>query len=145
MAPAGKQLPNANEAISIVAFGSDLKPQPKPVLASIAAEDPDLYVQLGDVVFSDESKQAPDLPSLRSAYRELSKDPEFTSFRASVPMIVTWDDHDFGQNDGGGETSFTKTSPRHSSTVSGDMTADMNGIEVFTTSTASALVENEVR
>jgi alkaline phosphatase D len=103
VAPTGKLLPNANEAISIVAFGSDLKPQPKPVLASIAAQHPDIYVQLGDVVFSDESKQAPDLPSLRSAYRELSKDPEFTSFRASVPMIVTWDDHDFGQNDGGGD------------------------------------------
>lgn len=103
VAPTGKQLPDANDKISILAFGSDLEPQPKPVFASIAADHPDLFVQLGDVVFSDETKQAPDLPSLRSAYRELSKDTEFMAFRASVPMVVTWDDHDFGKNDGGGD------------------------------------------
>lgn len=112
VAPAGKDLPEATKQISVLTFGSDLTNKSKPVLASIAKEHPDLFVLLGDAVFSDETKKAPDLPGLRAAYQELSKDSEFTAFRASVPMIVTWDDHDYGTNDGGGDFIYKGTSQK---------------------------------
>jgi alkaline phosphatase D len=112
VAPTGKHLPESEKQISVLTFGSDLTNKPKPILASIAEERPDLFVLLGDAVFSDETKQAPDLPGLRTAYQTLSNDPEFATFRASVPMVVTWDDHDYGSNDGGGDFIYKDVSQK---------------------------------
>jgi len=41
------------------------------------------------------------LTTLREAYAKQAAQPELTKFRANIPMMVTWDDHDFGFNDGG--------------------------------------------
>lgn len=69
---------------------------------TIAAADSDLFVYLGDNVYGDVWSKDPQMPELRKAYRTLAMDKTFKSFRAKTPMMVVWDDHDYGLNDAGG-------------------------------------------
>ena len=82
------------------AFGSCLDQSlPHAVWGPIAATQPDLFLFLGDNVYADAEE-----PSvIRQAYATLAADPGFHSFRQRVPILATWDDHDYGWNDGGRE------------------------------------------
>ena len=39
----------------------------------------------------------------KAMYDKFSAVPEFVKFRKQVPIVATWDDHDYGINDGGSE------------------------------------------
>ena len=60
---------------------------------------PSAVVLLGDNVYADTFDPA----ELRSAYAKLGAIDGFQRLRASAPLLATWDDHDFGQNDTGVE------------------------------------------
>ncbi|MCE3010751.1 MAG: alkaline phosphatase family protein [Proteobacteria bacterium] len=68
-----------------------------PILKKIMGVQPQLYVAMGDNVYASRPEDKP----ISAAYKKQEQRPEFNQFRAVVPMIATWDDHDFGQNDGG--------------------------------------------
>lgn len=81
--------------------------------AQIAAQNPQLFLLIGDNIYGDNGWAADaGLESLRSAYALQASHPEFAAFRAKVPMLVTWDDHDFGLNDAGGSFPFRRWSER---------------------------------
>lgn len=81
--------------------------------AQIAAQNPQLFLLIGDNIYGDAGWDADaGLESLRSAYALQASHPEFAAFRAKVPMMVTWDDHDFGLNDAGGSFPFRRWSER---------------------------------
>jgi alkaline phosphatase D len=83
-----------------IAFGSCAKQdRPQPVWSTIDQERPDVFLFIGDNVYAD--TQNPQLMEAR--YQQLAEIPEFKSFRARVPMLATWDDHDYGANDAGAE------------------------------------------
>lgn len=64
---------------------------------------PDLFLMIGDNVYGDPGWDGgDDLGTFRAAYARLGAEPGFLSLRANVPMLATWDDHDFGPNDSGG-------------------------------------------
>lgn len=68
----------------------------------IAARDPQAFLFIGDNIYGDPTWDGgADLGSLRAAYAKQSTHPEFIDFAAGIPMLTTWDDHDFGFNDGG--------------------------------------------
>jgi len=88
------------ELISRVFFGSCIKQdQPKPLLAKMADLSPELMIFLGDNIYGD----ADDMDVLRAKYRTLESDAGFQRLRQSCPTLATWDDHDFGVNDGGAD------------------------------------------
>lgn len=90
------------DALTTIAFGSCLKSDlPMPIWNTILSNKPDLFVFAGDNVYVDSSDPA----VFKKRYDELSADPDFINFRKQVPIIATWDDHDFGRNDGGGDFS----------------------------------------
>lgn len=70
---------------------------------SILEADPDLLLLLGDNVYVDR----PDLPTERAdfdaAYAALAAQPGWQRLRGQVPVLATWDDHDYGLNDAGAE------------------------------------------
>jgi alkaline phosphatase D len=73
----------------------------------IAAQKPQAFLLIGDNVYGDTGATgAADIPTLSASYRKLSSRQEFDRFRRSVPMMTTWDDHDFGENDVGGSFAF---------------------------------------
>lgn len=74
---------------------------------TIAATDPQLFMMIGDNVYGDTNWRGDaELGTLRASYAKLASIPSFAAFRARVPMLTTWDDHDYGFNDGGREFGF---------------------------------------
>lgn len=102
---AGTNAALAGDAVlSRIAFGScNHQSRSQDMWAPIAASDPQLFLMVGDNVYGDTAWDGDaNLLSLRKAYAEQAAHPEFARFRAAVPMMTTWDDHDFGLNDSGG-------------------------------------------
>ncbi len=91
---------NPAQTLTTFAFSSCAhQKKPQPIWNVIAASKPDLYVGLGDNVYASKPEDQP----IGDQYKLQSRVPEFQKFRSEVPMIATWDDHDFGANDGGAE------------------------------------------
>ena len=49
---------------------------------------------------------------LRRKYAELAAQPGFARLRAGTPLVAIWDDHDYGENDAGGEYPMKEESRR---------------------------------
>jgi len=95
-------LPPANKPVIKIAFGSCLhQNKPQPIWQSIAATSPDLFLMLGDNVYSD--IKSADSRELKTAYATLAGRPEFELARNAFPILATWDDHDYGGNDAGAD------------------------------------------
>lgn len=83
-----------------IAFGSCLRQDlPQPIWGAIHKTQPDLFIFMGDNVYSS-GQYAEDL---REAYARLNANEAFQSFRSSVAIVGTWDDHDYGHDDAGAE------------------------------------------
>lgn len=107
VAPEGPALPGADAAVTSIAFGSCNTAQREiPILATIAGESHDLFMYVGDNVYGDARAYNADLPELRENYAALAARPEFRLLRSDVPMLATWDDHDYGMNDMGRDFPF---------------------------------------
>lgn len=93
-----------------IAFGScNHHLAPQHMWAQIAAQNPQAFLLIGDNVYGDTGWNADaGLESLRAAYEKQASHPEFRDFRARFPMMVTWDDHDYGLNDAGGNFPFKR-------------------------------------
>ena len=104
--------PNASLAsdtvLTRIAFGSCLNENRSMAFWDvIAAQKPQAFLLIGDNVYGDtRTTNSADIPTLTASYRKLSARQEFDRFRRSVPMMTTWDDHDFGANDAGGSFAF---------------------------------------
>lgn len=100
----------AQTTLTRIAFGScNHQSAPQHMWAQIAAQNPQLFLFIGDNVYGDTGWDADaGLESVRRAYATQATHREFTDFRARVPMMVTWDDHDYGLNDAGGAFPFRR-------------------------------------
>lgn len=88
------------EVIRRIALGSCAhQNKPQPIWDSILAYDPHLFLFLGDNVYADTE----DIDEMRQAYGKLAAQPGFAKLRQSCPVLATWDDHDYGVNDGGAD------------------------------------------
>lgn len=106
-------LPNAAEAQATgalrIGFGSCARQtKDQPIWDAIVAQNPDLFVMLGDGVYADTAHPE----RMRAAYRRLAEKPEFQRFRVAVPTLAIWDDHDYGANDAGGDYPMKEESRR---------------------------------
>ena len=106
-APAGAE---ATEELVLTrfAFGSCFNEnRDQAIWNTIAHSEPQLFMMIGDNVYGD-TNWAGDagLGTLRASYTKLAASPQFAAFRGQVPMLTTWDDHDYGFNDGGREFAF---------------------------------------
>lgn len=97
-----------SQPLTRIAFGSCIQEnRPQDFWNVIAGRRPDLFLAIGDNVYGDTGATwAADLPSLQQSYAKLASAPEFQSFRANIPMMSSWDDHDYGANDAGGSFAF---------------------------------------
>ena len=86
--------------IKTLTFGSCARQNdPQPIWNSILKTKPDLFLFIGDNVYGDTA----DMKNLARRYKKLAVKPEFANFRTQIPILATWDDHDYGVNDGGAE------------------------------------------
>lgn len=96
-----------NKRLEVITFGSCSKQNEKqPMWKSIADENPDLWIWSGDNIYGDSE----DMSVLKKKYNEQLSHPAYQRFLERVPIVGTWDDHDYGVNDGGKEYPMKKQS-----------------------------------
>jgi alkaline phosphatase D len=84
--------------ITTLGFGSCARQaRPQPIWDAINAARCDAFVLLGDNIYADTSDPA----VFREKYAQLAAMPGFAKLRQTTPLFATWDDHDYGINDGG--------------------------------------------
>jgi alkaline phosphatase D len=83
------------------------------ILNRVVEARPDIYLSLGDAIYGDFDGEnlVPVTPeSLKSEWARLAAIPAFQNLRANVPILATWDNHDYGCHDCGAEFSLKKES-----------------------------------
>jgi len=103
---AGVRLP-ADATRLRIGFGSCAKQsKPQPIWQAIGEARPDLFLFMGDNLYAD----AQDVATLEKRYEEFRAVRPLQAFRERVPHLAMWDDHDFGDDDVGGEYPHKKRS-----------------------------------
>ncbi|MCB1120941.1 MAG: alkaline phosphatase family protein [Verrucomicrobiae bacterium] len=93
-------VPDESTPLTRIALGSCARQNlPQPIWEPILASEPDLFVFLGDNIYGDSE----DMEVLRRKYAQLDAKPGFQKLRQSIPILATWDDHDYGKDDAGFE------------------------------------------
>jgi len=88
--------PMSIKTVSTIAFGScNHEDDPQTHWQEIAKNNPDLWIWGGDNIYG-----SADLDILKTKYDYLKQNSLYQKFRNEVPVIGTWDDHDYGMNDG---------------------------------------------
>jgi alkaline phosphatase D len=104
-APAPDQPPD--DSVDRIAFGScAFQWQEQPIFRAVMAADPDLYISLGDAIYGDfDGEKVFDVTpeSLRAEWADLAASPDWQALRAQVPVMATWDNHDYGHHSAGAE------------------------------------------
>jgi len=92
-----------------IAFGScNRQYLPQPLWTPILAFHPQLWIWLGDNIYSDTE----DMAVLAENWNLQKNLPGYSELRASCQIIGTWDDHDYGRNDGGFEYKWKRESQK---------------------------------
>lgn len=89
---------DAGKLLSRIAIGScATQDRPQPIWEKIIGVKPEVFLFIGDNIYGDTE----DMSVMRAKYAKLAAMPGFQKFRKDVPILATWDDHDYGVNDGG--------------------------------------------
>lgn len=97
--------------VSKIAFGSCYLQQftnTQTIFNTIDSKNPDMYLNLGDMIYSDEffsgnTHQNDWEQYLTYRYSQLFDSTIFTNFRNKYTIHSTWDDHDYGMNNAAGD------------------------------------------
>lgn len=97
-----KEVKNADFEIEksefTIAFGScNNQLLPNPFWDDILNDNPDVWLWGGDVIYSDTE----DMEYLQKNYDVQNANEAYAAFKDSIEIHGTWDDHDYGMNDGG--------------------------------------------
>lgn len=86
-----------NKTVHRIAFGScNDQDDPQNYWSVIDSLDPDLWIWMGDNIYADTE----DMSVMKTKYLKQLSHKEYEDFRHDIPIIGTWDDHDYGINDG---------------------------------------------
>lgn len=95
--------------VSRIAFGSCAKQdKPQPIWEAVVETKPQLFLFLGDNIYADTA----DANVMRHKYGLLADQPGYRKLKSVCPVWATWDDHDYGVNDGGAEYVMKKESQK---------------------------------
>ncbi len=81
-----------------VSFASCVDSEPNKIWNEMAALGTETVFLMGDTPYIDSS----DLGVVRDRHRKFLQVPGLTALGAHTPVVGTWDDHDFGRNNGNG-------------------------------------------
>lgn len=96
-----------NTTTFTIAFGSCNKQDLENLLwDDILGTDPDLWIWGGDNIYADTD----DMVLLKQMYDAQNNILGYRELKNKVPIVGTWDDHDYGLNDGGTEFGAKKES-----------------------------------
>ena len=88
----------SNSITTKIAFGScSWENHPLPIFNNIVKHEPNLFIFLGDNIYGDTKS----MDTLKVKYQRLGSKESYKKLKRKVPIIATWDDHDYGWNDTG--------------------------------------------
>lgn len=88
-----------------IAFGSCNKQNIENILwKEIIKNKPNLWIWGGDNIYADTH----DMNKLKNDYATLKNQKGYVSLTNNIPVMATWDDHDYGKNDSGIESPTKK-------------------------------------
>jgi len=83
---------------TVIAFGScDDENRPQELWNDIVKQKPALWIWGGDNIYADSG----DTLNLKARYTKQKSDPGYQQLLKTCSVTGTWDDHDYGTNDGG--------------------------------------------
>ncbi len=88
-----------NTSFTFVFASCNDQEREQPLWQPIMDNAPELFVWGGDNIYSDTA----DMQKMQADYNTQLNQPDYKRLQESVPIIGTWDDHDYGINDGGVE------------------------------------------
>ncbi len=98
-----------DKPLSRIAFGSCARQdKPQPIWEAVVEARPELFLFLGDNIYADTE----DMEVFWAKYQLLGAQPGYQKLKATCPILATWDDHDLGANDAGGEYPKKKESQK---------------------------------
>ncbi len=99
----------SQEPVTRIACGSCYKPErDNGIWQVIAAAQPQAFLFMGDNIYADTD----DPKVMEEKYQTLLKQPGYATFSKKIPILPTWDDHDYGKNDAGREYPMKEFSAR---------------------------------
>ncbi|MGE4618966.1 MAG: alkaline phosphatase D family protein [Planctomycetota bacterium] len=90
--------PPLKKGRATLVFGSCASPKhygKNEIWQQIGAKEPHALVLIGDTPYIDTT----DLTRQRAAYRKFWQQPPIATLIRRIPVLATWDDHDYGKND----------------------------------------------
>ncbi|MGV3541121.1 MAG: alkaline phosphatase D family protein [Rufibacter sp.] len=94
---------SAEAPLTTIAFGScNMQHRKQPLWQEILKNQPQLWIWLGDNIYANTN----DMAVMKAEYEKQLNHPEYLPFRQHVPVVGTWDDHDYGQDNVGKEYAF---------------------------------------
>ena len=88
------------KVLTNIAFGSCAdQTKSQPIWDAIVDRNPDVFLFLGDNIYGDTENMS----ELEEKYGILAAKPGYQHLLETCPVLSTWDDHDYGQNDAGAE------------------------------------------
>lgn len=91
---------DTNKDLTLIGLGScSDQNQPEPIWKTIKEANPQLFIMMGDNVYASRKEDKP----IIDQYIKMNRISEYKDLRESIPFLATWDDHDYGQNDGGAD------------------------------------------
>ena len=102
---------NFDQALEVIAFGSCNRDElPQPIWPAVAENEPDLWIWAGDNIYADwhepddkKVKYEVNRAWITQRYAAQFNRPDYAEFRERMPILGTWDDHDYGKNNAGAE------------------------------------------
>ncbi len=94
----------AEAPLTNIVFGSCLNKVEHPMLDRTLTVPMDLFIFMGDNIYGDTTN----MTVMRAKYDALKNSRFFQGVKKKAPIVATWDDHDYGMNDGGGNFVFKK-------------------------------------
>lgn len=89
-----------NQHDFVIAFGScNNQTLPNPFWTEILENKPNIWIWGGDIIYADTDN----MERMKSYYQQVKNDSSYALFNEKVEVLGTWDDHDYGINDGGKE------------------------------------------
>jgi len=88
----------AKMEVERICFGSCARQEgDQPIWERVVEREPDLFIWLGDNIYGDSE----DMMVIAAKYLQLAEKPGYQKLVEQCPVVATWDDHDYGVNDGG--------------------------------------------
>lgn len=90
----------SDQILTRIGFGSCIsQDKPQDIWYEVIKQKPELFIMLGDNIYGDTQ----DMTVLQNKYNKLLAKPGYIAMKKNTKVIATWDDHDYGVNDGGKE------------------------------------------